>query len=261
MSAARTQAAASPWAPPGGRGDVVAALAAAVALGLVAPLALGPNTWQQRGALAVLVFALGLFASGRGAPRLPLAPALIAAGIAVVLLLSTLPVAERAERAAEAAARARGGQRLLALNDPDGALPHFDAALRLAPGDPTARVGAAEAHVALAERAVQAGLTAANYARAGDDLDQALALAPSDQARRLADAVSAVRQADQIWNQYDWPRTIGELEKAYSARPDLPGLKGKLYAAEVSYAAVLIGQGNWGAAQSALQRAHEVGPG
>lgn len=261
MVAVHARPAPSPWSFPRERGDLVAALAGAVALGLFAPLALGPSTWQQRAALAVLVLAVGQFSSGWRAPRVPLAPALIALGIAVALLIATLPAAGRAERAAQADAQARSGQRLLALNDADGALPYFEVALRLRPDAPAARVGAAEAHLVLAERAVQAGMTAVTYARAGDDLDAALALAPSDQARRLAEAVAAVRQADQIWNQYDWPRTIGELEKAYAVRPDLPGLKGKLYAAEVSYAAVLIGQGNWGAAQNALQRAHEVGPG
>ena len=40
-----------------------------------------------------------------------------------------------------------------------------------------------------------------------------------------------------IWNQYDWPRTLAELRKAQTYRPDLPGLAEKIRDAELSAAA------------------------
>jgi hypothetical protein len=75
---------------------------------------------------------------------------------------------------------------------------------------------------------------------AGDHLAAALAAEPSNRAAaELAEAVAAVRQADVIWNQYDWPRTLAELRKAAAHRPDLPGLADKIRDAELSYQAAL----------------------
>jgi tetratricopeptide (TPR) repeat protein len=215
-------------------------LAAAVAA-LGVPLALGATTWEQRAALAVLVFAGSEAARRRG--RTPAArmkvetprsarsdvggsgqSTVLAAAVALVLL--TLPVASGSERAAHADGERRAGERLLALNQPERALPHLEAA--------GAHAQAAAVHLELAERAVATGFS--GYPTAGAHLDEALRLAPGSEAQRLAAAVAAARQADVIWNQYDWPRTIGELRKAYDLRPDLPGLKEKLDAAEASYA-------------------------
>jgi hypothetical protein len=137
-----------------------------------------------------------------------------------------LPIAAGSERAAQAAGEWRVGERLRALNEPERALPHLEAG--------GANAEAAAVHLELAERAVAAGFS--GYPAATDHLDAALRLAPSPEAQRLAEAVAAARQADAIWNQYDWPRTIAELRKAYELRPDLPGLTAKLDAAEASYA-------------------------
>jgi len=201
------------------------ATALAILLGLVAPLAVGSFTWQQRSALAVLLFAAA-WASGGLALRASGRRELVLLVASFVALVVTLPLAGTSEAAARAAAERRAGERLVALNEEQRALPHLEAA--------GANQEAAALHLELAEADVAGGLSADAYADAGAHLDRALALAPSPKAEQLSEAVKAVRFADIIWNQYDWPRTIGELKKAEALRPDLPGLKEKLAAAEAS---------------------------
>jgi hypothetical protein len=209
------------------------AVALAILVGLVAPLALGSFTWEQRGALTLLVLAW----AWHGRARLPLRVGSWLALASLAAVVITLPAAAAAEVGGLANRESRTGQRLVALNDPVAALPHLEAALRLQPGERTTIYAAAGAHAELAEREVAAGLDMAAHARAGDHLARSLALLPNDdRVQRLAGAVAAVRQADVIWNDYDWPRTIGELRKAQTLRPDLPGLPEKLAAAEASYA-------------------------
>ncbi|HEY3110350.1 MAG TPA: hypothetical protein VGL23_16435 [Chloroflexota bacterium] len=210
-----------------------AALVAATA-GLVLPLAAGPTTFQQRAALALLLAAAAGLAGralGSPSPRLP-----VAVGVLIVcagLLAATAPAALGSERVARAAIESRAGGRLVALGLPERALARFEAADRLAPG--SAAAGLAAAHLALAEEAVGAGLSAEGYRRAGEHLSAALAAEPSNRAAvELAEAVAAVRQADVIWNRYDWPRTLAELRKAQAHRPDLPGLPEKIRDAELS---------------------------
>ena len=193
-------------------------LAAALAA-LVVPLALGATTWEQRAAVAVLVFAAGTWA--RPHTRIG-----ALAGVALLVVLFSVPAAASSERAARADGERRTGERLLALNEPDRAVGYLQAS--------GADREAAAVHLELAERAVATGFS--GYPAAGEHLETALRLDPTPEAQRLAEAIAAARQADVIWNQYDWPRTIAELRKAHALRPDLPGLKDKLDAAEASYA-------------------------
>lgn len=213
------------------------AAALALLVGMVAPLAVGSFSWEQRAAFGLLVF-VGAAAAGPlwlGRRRAVLA----LLGLSVAGLVATMPAAAQAEVTARADRESRTGQRLLRLSDPERALPHLEAALLARPAERAALAAAALAHYRLAEREVAHGVDAAAYARAAEQLDRALALAPDDERlRSLSEAVKAVRIADTIWNAYDWPRTIGELRKAEALRPDLPGLKEKLAAAEASYAAV-----------------------
>jgi hypothetical protein len=215
----------------------LAVVIGAATLALVAPLALGATTLEQRLALAILVGAavwLGgrLIAWPAGRPALAIGAAVGAAA----LLLATAPAALASERLARAAIEARAGGRLMALGLAAPALARFEAADRLAPGRSAA--GLADAHLALAEAAVAPGLSSERYRLAGEHLAAALAAEPTNRrAADLAEAVAAVRQADVIWNRYDWPATIGELRKAEARRPDLPGLADKLRDAELSYAA------------------------
>jgi hypothetical protein len=175
---------------------------------------------------------------GRPFERPPGRPALVV-GVAIAaagLLLVTAPAARASERVARAAIEARAGGRRMALGQPAPALARFEAAERLAPGG--APAGLAAAHLALAEEVVAPGLSAEGYRLADEHLAAALAAEPANRrAADLAEAVAAVRQADIVWNQYDWPRTIGELRKAEARRPDLPGLAEKIRDAELSYAA------------------------
>jgi hypothetical protein len=208
---------------------VIAASAAALAIlvGLVAPLALGSTSWQQRAALAVLVLAAA-WPLRRKLARLGGRSAVALATVAVVVLVVTVPLALANERAAAVDQDRRTGERLRALNHLERAVAYLERG--------GANEEAAAIHLELAEDAVAAGLSAAAYASAAEHLNAALRLAPSPQAERLAEAVAAARQADIIWNDYDWPRTIAELHKAQSLRPDLPGLAEKVAAAEASFA-------------------------
>jgi tetratricopeptide (TPR) repeat protein len=213
------------------------ALLVAATAGLVAPLAVGPTTFEQRAALALLLAsAAGLAWRPTWRSRLAV-PATLALLLACAgLLAASAPAALAAERVARAAVERRAGDRLIALGRFDRALDRFEAAERLSPG--SAPAGLAAAHLALAEAAVAAGLSAEGYRQAGEHLAAALAAEPSNRAAGdLAEAVAAVRQADVIWNQYDWPRTLAELRKAEARRPDLPGLAEKIRDAELSYQA------------------------
>jgi hypothetical protein len=205
------------------------AAALAIVLGLVGPLFVGDFGWQQRAALAVVLFCGALAVGARvEIPRSARNDMAAVAG-ALVLLLMTLPVAATREAAARRESERRTGERLVALSEPARAVAHLETA--------EAREEAAAVHVQLAEADVARGLSAEGYADAGAHLERALMLATTPAAERLDQAVKAVRFADIIWNQYDWPRTIAELKKAQAARPDLPGLKEKLEAAEASYRA------------------------
>jgi tetratricopeptide (TPR) repeat protein len=155
-------------------------------------------------------------------------------GATVAALLILFAVV--AELGAATQRDARAGQRLLQLGDPARALARLDAALARDPGDSAARSARARARLALAELAVAEGLDAELHRYAHDLLVEALADDPADgSAARLLEAIRAIRRADAIWNQYDWPSTIGELRKAERLRPDLPGLVDKLRDAVASY--------------------------
>jgi hypothetical protein len=172
--------------------------------------------------------------AGEGASR----SALLAGGLALLAVLATGPVAVASERVARAEMAGRAGARLLQLGEPGRAVARYEEARRLGSTDPTIAPALADAHWRLAESAVAGGLSADAYAAAADHLAAALEADPARQdAARLAEAVAAVRMGDQIWNQYDWPRTIAELRKARSLRPDLPGVAQKLTDAEASQAA------------------------
>lgn len=303
--------------------DALVAIAAALVIGLVAPLVVTDTTWQQRGALTILLLALGVGRTYRASPRAwsgpgdpasastTLPPHIAQGGIdgdrigaasggatpplpadawhvapsgepdvaepaeavrspraagpnagrglagaaaltgALVLVVLTLPLAATSETGATINRDVRAADRLLALARPDAALPWLERAAELAPDRPAVqaqlgevRARVAAPHLAAAEQLVRGGLSADGYAQAADELAEVLRLHPTAEAVALADAVAAIRQADAIWNRYEWPRTIAELRKAEASRPDLPGLSEKLYAAEVSYAAALRAAGD-----------------
>jgi len=209
------------------------------AVGLVSPLAVGATTFQQRAALALVVGAAASWVVGaQRASGRPGTGALISGALVLVLAaVVTAPLAASSERQGRAAAEARAGSRLLALSEAEWALPRLQAAHALDPADADTRRSLAAAHLALAEVAVELGLDAGDYALAGGYLVAATTLDPANQAAQTLDVVvRAIRRADSIWNQYDWPLTVGELRKAATHRPDLPGLAEKLRDAERSYA-------------------------
>ena len=232
-----------------------------LSFGLVLPLLVSHASFHQRLTLGILLSATSWWLVPVG--RLKGTSVRVGALVLLACITAVIFTMSRASREQEltlSEQTTRAGFRVLALNNRGTALALFERAMAIDPSDRAARVEIARLRFNLAENEVGRGLAADSYERAADHLARALDAYPDESAQTLSEAIARVRHADIIWNRYEWSNTVSELRRAYRLRPDLPGLGGKLYAADISAALAAIEARDFGAAQDYLNDAVTLQP-